>query len=194
MKFGPLLKSSKGFTLVELLVVIGILGILIVALIAALDPLEQIRRGTDSSRKTAARDLQSAVTRFYTVNGKFPWSTTNALPSCYGSDPLPGAVNVTDTGFTTCLTTNVATTNLVDSGELKGDFINLPSLKKSNGTGALYINQISGSGGATQIAVCFDPESRGESLNALTKYQSTGALAAAGTCNAVTNTCYFCVQ
>ncbi|MFH0773343.1 MAG: prepilin-type N-terminal cleavage/methylation domain-containing protein, partial [bacterium] len=39
-------KITRGFTLIELLIVIALLGALAVALLAALDPLEQIKKGT----------------------------------------------------------------------------------------------------------------------------------------------------
>ncbi len=58
------MKTIKGFTLVEVLVVIVLLAILAVAVIATINPLEQLRRAKDSSREQNAETLLSAINRY----------------------------------------------------------------------------------------------------------------------------------
>lgn len=55
------LKKQRGFTLVELLVVIAIIAILVLLVIVALNPLERIRDANDRSAQNTARQLGSAV-------------------------------------------------------------------------------------------------------------------------------------
>jgi len=55
------LKSYKGFTLVELLVVIAIIAILAAVVVLIVNPLELTRRGRDATRLTDLANLQSAI-------------------------------------------------------------------------------------------------------------------------------------
>lgn len=73
-------KISKGFTLVELLVVIAVIGILAAVILIAMDPGEQMARGRDASRKMSIAQLGHALQNYYTSqNSVFPatssWDT-----------------------------------------------------------------------------------------------------------------------
>lgn len=65
--------ESKGFTMIELLIVIAVLGILAVAVLSAINPIEQINRGKDTGTRSDAEQLLSAIDRYYTGRGYFPW-------------------------------------------------------------------------------------------------------------------------
>jgi len=76
---------SKGFTMIELLIVIAVLGILATAVLSAINPIEQINRGRDTGSRSDAEQLLSAIDRFYTSAGYYPWmlsadSTNTAVP------------------------------------------------------------------------------------------------------------------
>ena len=60
-KLRDYLRDSKGFTLVELLVVIAIIAILVLLVIVALNPLERIRDAQDRNAQNAVRQGATAV-------------------------------------------------------------------------------------------------------------------------------------
>ena len=69
-------KLSKGFTMIELLIVIAVIGILAVAVLSAINPLEQIRRGRDTGSRSDSEQLISAINRRYSVLALFPWQAS----------------------------------------------------------------------------------------------------------------------
>src|SRR3989344_1776389 len=67
---GLALGSSKGFTLLELLVVIGIIGLLASILVVNLTSAR--RRARDTKRIADIRNLQTAAEDYYGKNGAYP--------------------------------------------------------------------------------------------------------------------------
>jgi prepilin-type N-terminal cleavage/methylation domain-containing protein len=63
---------SSGFTLVELLVVIGVLGVLSAAVLTAINPLEQFARGRDGNKKTVVNQLGHALQAYYSAQSVYP--------------------------------------------------------------------------------------------------------------------------
>ncbi len=75
------IKSSLGFTLVELLIVIALLGIIALIVIAAINPIEQANRARDTGMRADGAQLLSAIDRYFAIRQDFPWvtqSTTGA--------------------------------------------------------------------------------------------------------------------
>ena len=78
-------RLQKGFTLIELLIVIALLGALAVGLIGALDPFEQLKKGTDNL--IAAGELKSTFNEINANNLAHVFTTGsieyNTVVVCY---------------------------------------------------------------------------------------------------------------
>jgi prepilin-type N-terminal cleavage/methylation domain-containing protein len=70
-------KSARGFTLLELIVAIGILSILAVAAIIVLNPASQLQKGNDARRKSDLAQVQRALEAYYQDYNKYPIVTAS---------------------------------------------------------------------------------------------------------------------
>ncbi|PIR53292.1 hypothetical protein COU76_01845 [Candidatus Peregrinibacteria bacterium CG10_big_fil_rev_8_21_14_0_10_49_10] len=74
-----------GFTLLEILVVLGIIGILVLIVIAAVNPTKQLNDARGADRRISIREMENAITQYIirgnTLSG-IPIGITNALPVC----------------------------------------------------------------------------------------------------------------
>lgn len=135
------MKKIKGFTMIELLIVIAVLGILAVAVLSAINPLEQMRKARDSGRKSDAAELLNALERYYTSFGCYPWDS-----ACDGTGLLSGNVNPAFASGSNC-------EDLIKKDEMKVQFQN-----RNTVTGAeLWMTETVGHA----VSVCFEPESTG---------------------------------
>lgn len=164
-------RLHKGFTLIELLIVIALLGALAVGLIGALDPFEQLKKGTDTGTRDLVSQVQTAIIRYYSIKNAFPWTT----------DPSSEALNGTN------MSTAIA--NLIAAGELKSTFndINQNNLIKVWTTGDSINNS---------VAVCYQPTSKSFLADPNTKYKKDGTAETdcKGETPPGTKSCYWCVQ
>lgn len=167
---------SKGFTLVELLIVIALLGALAIGLIGAIDPFEQLKKGTDTGTRNNVSEIQSAVIRYYALKGRMPWCpaagecTTDLFPS--GTALSVGVMDA-------------ALSNIVESGELKSNFSTVNSAE----LGKIFVT------GSTEEAIaCFQPVSKSFRSDNNSKYNITGDEGPAGCPSGTMSTCYWCVQ
>lgn len=150
---------SKGFTLVELLIVIALLGVIATIVIAAINPIEQANRASDAGQKADASQLVSAIQRYYTSHQQFPWQIVT--PGTYtGADvafPFTSAQdkNVGICGDSACTTQG----ELLTSNELQNAFLNKTFITAAATAydAKLYVGKASGA--SSTVFVCWIPKS-----------------------------------
>ncbi len=71
-------RESFGFTLVELLTVLGVITILAAAILMTLDPIAQIQKANDARRKSDFSQVQKALETYFNDNGKYPPASTSS--------------------------------------------------------------------------------------------------------------------
>ncbi len=177
----------KAFTLVELLIVIALLGALAVGLLAALDPFEQLKKGTDTGIRNTVSEIQQATIRFYAIKNHMPWCDPADPTTCADLTTPVLASNIDAPAYNTPLT------QIINAGELKSDFKALAGTQLSK----VYI---SGTVDPTpKVTVCYQPISKAFQSDPNTKFDAAlmnGTDAAAGTCKSQggATDCAWCVQ
>lgn len=194
--------SSKGFTLVELLIVISLLAALALIVIAAINPLEQANRTRDTRFRTDSGSIVSALDRYFATRSQFPWVTTGVAAT---NDESFGFLTSSDVGVGVCGNATCSTDGeLISSLELKGEFKNRDFIKSGGGsddTKKIFIGKASGA--LSSVYACYIPLSKSNRDGACTNNKvytinaadgSRSAVAAA-TCTGATwnNTWMVCV-
>lgn len=62
----------KGFTLIELIVTMGIISLLAAAIVAVLRPMDYIMKSRDTRRMSDLKVIQTALEQFYGENSRYP--------------------------------------------------------------------------------------------------------------------------
>jgi prepilin-type N-terminal cleavage/methylation domain-containing protein len=139
---------SRGFTLVELLIVVTLIGILAVAALAAINPIEQVNKTRDAQRKADANQLLAAIERYYASTLSYPWGDENSSLFAPVND-----VNIGVCGDDTCASDG----KLITAQELKTQFRQRSQFTtaSSDPSENMYIYAGNGS-----MAVCFVPSSK----------------------------------
>lgn len=74
------MKKNSGFTLMELIIVIGVLSVLSALMISVINPLDQMQKANDSKRKNELNQMQKALEEFYQDNGSYPENSVSPDP------------------------------------------------------------------------------------------------------------------
>ena len=82
-----LTKNQKGFTLLEILVVISIIGILIVLGAAAFSVAQQ--KGRDARRRGDLKAMQNAFEQYYAASGDSEYDTCENMAAQFSTGSLP---------------------------------------------------------------------------------------------------------
>ncbi|MDH4611128.1 type IV pilin protein [Pseudomonas sp. BN102] len=87
------MRSSKAFTLIELMIVVAVIGIL--AAIAYPNYAEHVRRGKRAEVKAALMEGAQALERYYSTHGSYLDSEGNFADTFATQAPASGAANYT---------------------------------------------------------------------------------------------------
>ncbi len=100
------MSHKKGFTLLEVLLVVGIIAILAGIVILAINPSKQLATVRNTERKSDIKQIYSALTQYYIDNFHYPTSLTSTL-----TEICDTGANASSSGLTiTC--TNAGLINL----------------------------------------------------------------------------------
>jgi len=139
-------KIMRGFTMIELLIVIAILGILAVAVLSAINPLEQIRRGRDTGSRSDAEQLLNAVERYYAMKGYMPWQTSEGDTTGIAWEASTDAGGLFETSLS----------ELVSADEIKQGFTSRITQSTANPIMIFY----DGTSTSNSAYACFLPQSK----------------------------------
>lgn len=171
------LPARQGFTLVELLIVIALLGALAIGLIGALDPFEQLKKGTDTGTRDLVNQVQTAVLRYFATTNKMPWAITTS----FTGETLTGT-NMVE-----------GVSNMIVAGEMKSNFKEIYKSTLSK----VFVTFIPGSPtNSVEVRVCYTPASKSFQVEPNTRFSSDGTDLSTA-CKSVTSgglNCYWCVQ
>lgn len=171
------INKLKGFTLVELLIVIALIAILSVAVLATINPIEQSNKAKDSTVQNDAAEVMNAYERYYANAQSYPWMMYGAVGSKptvesaillrsdsigFGICEAGAYTDPAETQATECISTSVNHGELIKSDELKTAFVGKDEFRTvvddSHPENGLWLYKQAGSGGG--VYVCYVPKAK----------------------------------
>jgi prepilin-type N-terminal cleavage/methylation domain-containing protein len=162
---------AKGFTLVELLIVIALIGVLAVAVLAAINPLEQLNRARDTGMESDASQLLASIDRFYAAHEEFPWVYQNTDAGCDNcqadNDSVFGFISADDPAVGICEIAGGCDVDgvLLSQLELKSEFRNRSFIDASSDKNKLFIGKELGA--SSSVYACWVPTSQAQRAKAI---------------------------
>lgn len=160
--------KRKGFTLVELLIVMGILATILSIFILAINPFEHINQANDVATKAIVQDFSNATATYFTYKQTLPWQADTTCKNELAKGPTLKDVP-------TCVA------DITESTQLKSKVLTQNQVKD------IYVSECNHA-----IALCYHPKSQlfGSSPDA--KYTKNGALDPNCQGTNKTDECYAC--
>lgn len=159
-------KLSLGFTLVELLIVIGLLGAIALIVISAINPIEQANKARDARFRADSSQLISAIERYYASHSKFPWEDCGTS-SCPASEDSYGFVSAGDPTIGICGDAGCTTNGtLVTNDEVKTEFRSRDWVKATTVDKQIFIGKDEGT--SSSVYACFVPLAKSSKDKAIT--------------------------
>ncbi len=163
----------KGFTLLEILLVVGIIAIRAGIVIVAINPSKQLATVRNTERKSDIKTIYNAINQYYIDNSRYPASLTSVLTEVCDTDTATSSHNIDCTG-------------MVDLSELVPKYlVAIPKDPKGPVTTAFLnkiINTVYAATGGTGYYVMKDPTNK-VILN--TERAELGVVVAIGTTTAM---------
>ncbi len=142
--------NSRGFTLLEILLVVGIIAILAGIVIVAINPSKQLATVRNTERKSDIKTIYNAITQYYIDNSHYPASLTSVLTEVCDTDTATSSHSIDCTG-------------MVDLSELVPKYlVAIPKDPKGPVTAFLnkIINTVHAATGGTGYYVMKDPTNK----------------------------------
>ena len=198
---------NAGFTLVELLIVIGLLGAIALIVIAAINPIEQANRARDARFRADGGQIISAVERYFTSHSAFPWEGCADGDCTTASETAYGFVSVADDSLGLCVGASASGCTsagvLVTEDELKNEFLGRDFMKAVVNDKKIFVGKSGTS--SSSVYACYIPLSKAARKSAVDSlkvrtltFDANGVPSSTSACDAaaanwVTSGCYVCI-